>query len=69
VTTEFWIQTIRSAPTDWLKERVRAGIRSVSAMRDLMTPASTALGAAIQALEIDIRLMADELARRGVKYD
>jgi hypothetical protein len=38
-------------------------------MRDLMTPASAALGAAIQALEIDIRLMADELARRGVKYD
>ena len=66
---EFWIMTIRAAPEEWVRSRLHTGLSAAAAMREAVTPARQTLGAALRAVEIDVRLFADELARRGLKRD
>jgi hypothetical protein len=70
VTDEFWIQAIRSAPSHWLATRVevyRSFIRDADALVET-GPEITRIKKMAGFLGIDVRLMADELARRGVKH-
>lgn len=70
MTDEFWIQAIRSAPSNWLVERVEDGrkfLREAQTLAPQILPEPVGLNRMIQMTEIDVRLMADELARRGVR--
>ncbi len=69
MTDEFLIQSIRSAPSHWLSTRIEVYL---SFIRDAETLVET--GPEIERIRkmagflgIDVRLMADELARRGVR--
>lgn len=68
MTDEFWIQSIRSAPKHWLETRVevyRSFIKDAGALVET-GPEITRIKKMAGFLGIDVRLMADELARRGV---
>jgi hypothetical protein len=70
MTDEFWIQTIRSAPSNWLVDRVESGrefLREAEILMPQILPEPFSLKQMVRIVESDVQLMSDELVRRKVR--
>lgn len=66
MTTEFWLQVLRSAPIDWLESSLSGKERFLVDARKLLAGRvpDAAFRETLRLTEEDVRLMKDELARR-----